>query len=237
VRSQRCVIPGGGLSADKLNWISSAKRFFVPVRKLSKVFRGKFLSGLEKMYRADSLDFTGNISGLRIYENFKTLLRKSCSSDWVVYSKPPFKGPHWVLRYLARYTHKIAISNSRIITIKDDKVIFSYHDRKHGNVKKLMAMDAVTFMQKFLFHVLPSRFVRIRYYGFLGNTVKKKNLELIRTLLDCDSEQTSGQEDLPSSWAEMMILLTGEDPVVCKVCKTGRMVNVTTESNTRIRYG
>ena len=232
-----CVIPGGGLSPDKLKWISSGKRFLISVRKLSKVFRGKFLSCLEEMYTAGDLSFVDNLSGLRIHENFKTLLKKSCKSDWVVYSKPPFKGPHWVLRYLARYTHRIAISNYRIIAIKDDKVIFTWRDRKHGNVKKIMTMDVVTFMQKFLLHVLPPRFVRIRYYGFMGNTVKQKNLVLIRTLLGCDSEQTSQQEDLPSSWVEMMILLTGEDPSICKVCKTGQMVNITAVSNTRIRYG
>jgi hypothetical protein len=232
-----CVIPGGGLSPDKLKWISSGKRFLVPVRKLSKVFRGKFLSCLEGMYTSGDLAFDGNLSGLRIYENFKALLKKSCQSNWVVYSKPPFKGPHWVLRYLARYTHRIAISNFRIITIKDDKVIFTWRDRKHGNVKKLMAMDAVTFMQKLLLHVLPPRFVRIRYYGFLGNTVKKKNLALIRNLLGDNSEQTHEQQDVPSCWVELMIFLTGEDPTVCKICKTGRMVNITALSDAHIRYG
>jgi hypothetical protein len=121
-----CVIPGGGLSPDKLKWISSAKYFFIPVKKLSKVFRGKFLSCLEKMHISGDLSFHGNISTLRIYENFKALLKKSCRSDWTVYSKPPFIGPHWVLRYLARYTHRIAISNSRIIAIKNDKVLFTY---------------------------------------------------------------------------------------------------------------
>jgi predicted Zn-ribbon and HTH transcriptional regulator len=232
-----CVVPGGGLSPDKLKWISSAKRFFVPVRKLSKVFRGKFLNHLEKMHTSDSLSFDGNISALKNYANFKALLKKSCKSDWVVYSKPPFKGPHWALRYLARYTHRIAISNSRITGIKDDKVLFTYLDRKHGNVKKLMLMDAVTFMQKFLLHVLPPKFVRIRYYGFLGNTVKKKNLALIRNLLGDTVKQTDEQEDVPSNWVELMIFLTGEDPTVCKKCGIGHMENITSIPGVSIRYG
>jgi len=232
-----CVIPGGGLSADKLKWIPSAKRFFVPVRKLSKVYRGKFLSCLEEIHTSGRLVFDGNISDLSIYENFKALLKKSCQSDWVVYSKPPFKGPHWALRYLARYTHRIAISNSRILGIKDGKVAFTYRDRKHGNVKKVMLMDPVTFMQKFLLHVLPPKFVRIRYYGFLGNTVKKENLALIRNLLGDDSEKTHEKEDIPSGWVELMIFLTGEDPTVCKKCGIGHMVNVTSVSGAHIRYG
>ena len=232
-----CVIPGGGLSPDKLKWISSAKRFFVPVRKLSKVFRGKFLSCLEKMHKAGALVCAGNISDLRIYKNFKALLKKSCITDWNVYTKPPFKGPHWALRYLARYTHKIAISNSRIIGIKDGKVAFTYRDRKHGNVKKVKLLDVVTFMQKFLLHVLPPKFVRIRYYGFLGNTVKKKNLALIRNLLGDNSGQTDNQEDVPSGWVDIMIFLTGKDPTICKKCKSGHMINLNTLANTHIRYG
>ena len=232
-----CVIPGGGLSPDKCEWISSAKRFFVPVRKLSKVFRGKFVSCLDKMHTSGDLAFYGDVSALKIYGNFKALLKKSCKSDWVVYSKPPFKGPHWALRYLARYTHRIAISNSRIIGSKDGKVLFTYRDRKHGNVKKVMIMDPVTFMQKFLLHVLPPKFVRIRYYGFLGNTVKKKNLALIRNLLGDNSEQANDQEDIPSCWVDLMIYLTGEDPAVCKICGTGHMVNATAVPATRTRYG
>ena len=232
-----CVIPGGGLSPDKLKWISSAKNFFVPVRKLSKVFRGKFLSCLDKMHISGNFVFNGNILTLRIYENFKALLKKSCGSDWAVYSKPPFKGPHWVLRYLARYTHRIAISNSRIIGIKNDKVLFTWRDRKNGNVKKIMSMDPVTFMQKFLLHVLPSKFVRIRYYGFLGNAVKKDNIALIRRLLSDSSAQTKKQEEVPSGWVEMMIFLTGKDPTVCKICKTGRMIDVTNIPYHRVRYG
>jgi hypothetical protein len=232
-----CVIPGGGLAPDKRKWISSAKRFFVPVRKLSKVFRGKFLRSLEKMHRAGTLICTGSISDLRIYVNFKALLKRSCVTDWNVYSKPPFKGPHWALRYLARYTHKIAISNSRITGIKDGKIAFIYKDRKHGNVKRVKLMDSVVFMQKFLLHVLPPRFVRIRYYGFLGNTVKKENLALIRNLLDCDSEKTDGSKEMPCSQVELMILLTGKNPFVCKKCKTGHMVDITALNGTHIRDG
>jgi hypothetical protein len=232
-----CVIPGGGLSPDKLSWITSAKRFFVPVRKLSKVYRGKFLRSLEKMHRAGDFTFTGNISGLRIYNNFKALLKKSCVTDWNVYSKPPFKGPHWALRYLARYTHKIALSNSRILGIKDGKVAFTYRDRKHGNVKKVKLMDPVVFMQRFLLHVLPPKFVRIRYYGFLGNTVKKENLALIRNLLGDNSEKAHEKEDIPSGWVELMIFITGEDPTVCKKCKIGHMINVTAINGSRTRYG
>jgi hypothetical protein len=124
-------------------------------------------------------------------------------------------------------------------------VAFTYRDRKHGNMKKVKFLNPVAFMQRFLLHVLPPKFVRIRYYGFLGNTVKKENLVLIRNLLSCDpeqrdeqtDEQTDEQKGVPSSWVELMILLTGENPIVCKKCKTGHMVDVTALSGSRIRYG
>jgi hypothetical protein len=187
-----CVVPGGGLTSDKTSWVSSSKNFLVAVRKLSLVFRGKFLSGMDSLYKTtllkttigaqrmlstDQLTMAGNTSALKHYGTFKALLKKFCSTDWVVYAKPLFNGPYWVLRYLARYTHRIAISNSRIIGVTDDdKVLISWQDRKHGYVKKTAAFDPVTFMQKFLLHVLPFRFVRIRYYGFMGNTVRNKRI-------------------------------------------------------------
>jgi hypothetical protein len=239
-----CVVPGGGLSPDKTSWVSSSKKFLVSVKKLSRVFRGKFLSGMDSLYKTDKLTMTGNTSTLKHYGTFKAFLKTSTSTDWVVYAKPPFNGPHWVLRYLARYTHRIAISNSRIHGITaDNKVLISWQDRKHGYVKKTAAFDPVVFMQKFLLHVLPFRFVRIRYYGFMGNTIRKERIALIRVLLEdngTDVDADDANEDsrpIPSGWVDLMIFLTGEHPLKCKACGKGQMVLVEFTGAYRIRDG
>ena len=240
-----CVVPGGGLTSDKTSWVSSAKKFLVHVRKLSLVFRGMFLNGMDSLYRTNQLTMIGNISTLKHYGTFKALLKKSCATDWVVYAKPPFNGPYLVLRYLARYTHRIAISNSRILGVTDnDKVLISWQDRKHGYVKKTAAFDPVTFMKKFLLHVLPFRFVRIRYYGFMGNTVRKERIGLIRALLSDSDADDSGSDNstqdsqpVPSGWVDLMIMLTGEDPLICKECGEGCMVLVAATEIYRIRDG
>jgi hypothetical protein len=218
------VVPGGGLSPDKTRWISSRKKFLVPVRILSRVFRGKFMHYLEDLYNTNQLLFSGKTEALKEPKEFGALLIRACKTDWVVYAKTPFNGVFWVMRYLARYTHRIAISNSRIKACKDGKVVFEWYDRKNGYVKKLETLDAVVFMQRFLLHVLPDGFMRIRYYGFMGNTVRKESITLIRKLLGADDNT---EQEIPTGWIALMIFLTGKDPTICPICGKGRMIDLT----------
>ena len=150
-----CVVPGGGLSTDHAKWISAPSNYFLPVKILSIVFRAKFLDYLEKAFHSKKLTFIGKISYLSDFNEFKNLLRESCKYNWVVYSKQPFGGPEKVLHYLGRYTHRIAISNNRILSLSDNMVSFKWKDRKNDDAVKIMNLDVVLFMKRFLLHVLP----------------------------------------------------------------------------------
>ena len=218
-----CIVPGGGLTKEKTRWIRSPENYFLPVQILSTVFRGKLLSFIEKAYDSEQLSFSGIRENLNDRATFKQLLKTSCSTNWVVYSKPPFSGPERVLRYLGRYTHRIAISNNRILSVTEDSVTFRFKDRKHQNKIRTMTLHAVVFMRRFLFHILPKGFVRIRHYGFLGSPTKKEALALCRELLgeNC-SDQDS--EPVPKNWQEFMQYLTGEDPTLCPICKKGHLI-------------
>lgn len=175
------VIPKGGLSLDKRKWVEPVGNYLLPNRVLSKVFRAKFLEGLFENYK--DLEFHGKIEHLNIKNEFLKLLSKSKKNDWVVYSKKPFAGPKQVLNYLGKYTHRIAISNYRIKNVKGQKVTFSYKDYSDDSKAKEMTLSVVEFMRRFLLHVLPPAFVRIRHYGLFGSKYKRKNLDLCRYLL------------------------------------------------------
>jgi len=177
-----CIVPGGGLSPDKTAWIRSLKNYFLPVRVLSSLFRGKFLSGLEKASRSTILHFPHSLSRLNDSTNFTSLLKTSCATDWVVYAKKPFASPERVLRYLGNYTHRVAISNSRILSVTDSPVNFQWKDRRHECQLKSMTLDPLTFIKRFLLHILPTGFVRIRAYGILANPCKKGHLQLIQEI-------------------------------------------------------
>ena len=218
-----CVGPGGGLSPEKSAWISSPENYCLPVKILSAVFRGKFLSSLEKAFCSQKLQFPSASAHLNDKATFKQLLKESCSTDWVVYSKRPFANAERVLRYLGRYTHRVAISNSRIDSLTDKSVTFSFKDRKHGSKVKSMTLDVLLFMQRFLLHILPKRFVRIRSYGFLANPSKKESIALCRELLGGKEKNSPDQEDLPDSWQEWMLFLTGSDPSLCPCCGKGHL--------------
>lgn len=215
------IVPGGGISTENDEWKKSPKNFFLSVKVLSSVFRGKFLSRIEKAFDQKRLNFWGDYSHLSSNEDFKNLLHDSCKTDWVVYSKPPFKGPGAVVKYLGRYTHRIAISNYRIKEVSDTHVTFTWRDRKNGNKVKTIKMDVVSFMKRFLLHILPSGFMKIRYYGFLGNARKKENLQLCLKLL---GNKKPRKRDATKSKMERFIEITGVDPTVCCMCKIGHMV-------------
>jgi hypothetical protein len=172
-----CVVPGGGLSPDGTKWIGCKPGFFLPVRVLSKVFRGKFIDGLKR-----ARDH-GKLIGAENDQAFERLLNVAVQHDWVVYAKPPFGGPEQVLKYLARYTHRIAISNRRLIAVDDQTVTFHWKDYAHHNRPRTMTLDGAEFLRRFLLHAVPTGFMRIRHFGLLANRVRAGNLVICRRLL------------------------------------------------------
>jgi Putative transposase len=178
------VVPGGGLSPDQQRWIHSPPQFFLPVRVLSRVFRGKFVAGLKKLFRKDLLQFCGACQHLSDAKAFHYFLRRLFREDWVVYAKQPFGGPEHVLHYLARYTHRVAISNHRLLNVTDHDVTFRWKDYAHRSKLRAMTLTHEEFLRRFLQHVLPTGFPRIRYFGFLANRGRKLLLPLCRRLLD-----------------------------------------------------
>jgi Putative transposase/Transposase zinc-binding domain len=179
-----CVIPGGGLSPDHSHWIHPRYPFFLPIKVLSKVFRGKFVDRLKRMHRQDSLIFAGCIQRMADSKCFAAFLRTLFRQDWVVYAKPVFGGPEQVLRYLGRYTHRVAISNHRLVSFDGDNVTFRWRDYARGNKQRLMTVSASEFIRRFLVHVLPNGFVRIRHFGFMANYQRSLSLDLCRQRLN-----------------------------------------------------
>jgi hypothetical protein len=178
-----CVIPGGGLAPSHESWIRSSPNFFLPVRVLSRVFRGKFVAGLKRLFRKSKLRFFGACEPLSHPKNFASFLRTLFRDDWVVYAKRPFGGPEHVLHYLARYTHRVAISNHRLLNVTDTEVTFRWKDYKHHGKRRARTLSHEEFLRRFLQHVLPRGFPRIRYFGFLANRRRSQLLPLSRTLL------------------------------------------------------
>jgi len=175
------IISAGGLTKDN-KWIKSSEKFFVPVKILSKVFRGKFLSYLKENYKEKSLEFYGQAEGYKNNNKFKILINKLYNMNWYSYVKRPFDNADSIIEYLGRYTHKIAITNSRIIKVEDGKVFFKYKDYKDKSKIKVMSLEAVEFIRRFLMHVLPTKFVKIRYCGICANRNKKTKLKLSQKL-------------------------------------------------------
>jgi hypothetical protein len=202
-----CVVPGGGLSPDHKSWIRSRKNFFIHVKVLSRVFRGKFLHYLQEAFENGQLGLDGQLEPLRDPRVWGSALKAVRKGEWVVYAKRPFGGPAQVLKYLAGYTHRVAISNQRLISMADGKVTFWWKDYADGSRKKQMTLDAQEFIRRFLLHVLPAGFHRIRHYGFLANSVRKEKLALCRKLLGQRTPPTPpdpgevppAEEDPPSS--------------------------------------
>jgi hypothetical protein len=164
-----CVVPAGGLSPGHQRWIHSRDRFFLPVKVLRRVFRGKFVAGLRQAFADGQLGFYGDLKLLAKAQAFASFLRPLFRKDWVVYCKPPFGGPEHVLRYLGHYTHRVAISNHRLVALESNQVTFRWRDSAHGNQQRLMTLAVEEFLRRFLLHVLPPGFVRIRHFGFLAH--------------------------------------------------------------------
>src|ERR1700736_164572 len=173
-----CVVPAGGLSLDHTRWIRSRPRFFLPIQVLRRVFRGKFVAGLKSAFQHGQLHFSGNLAVLAQHKIFAAWLRPLFRKDWIVYSKPPFGGPNYVLQYLGRYTHRVAISNHRLVSLADGQVTFRWRDSADHNQQKLMTVSLDKFLRRFLLHLLPKGFVRIRHFGFLANRRRSALLPL-----------------------------------------------------------
>lgn len=216
-----CVVPGGGIAPDGSHWIACRKSFFLYVGALSALFRKKFLIYLREAFRQGKLRFHGELAPLAQLDAFEALCHKAGKIKWVAYAKAPFGGPEQVLKYLARYTHRVAISNSRLVSLENSHVTFQWKDYADHSQTKTMTLEAVEFMRRFLQHVLPQGFVRIRQFGFLANRVRKEKLALCRSLLNAQSPVTN-----PSAPAASDADSQSPDPEShrCPICKLGRLV-------------
>jgi len=217
-----CIVTGGGLSLDNNRWLSCRNGFFISVKVMSRLFRGKFLSYLKKSYDSKKLNFHGDICQLQDSKAFREFLKDLYRQEWVVYCKPPFKGPEGVLRYLGRYTHRVAIANHRIIKMEDSRVSFLWCDYSDGNRNKTMTLNVFEFIRRFLLHVLPDRFVKIRYYGLLGNRNRRAMLSQCCKLLGVITTRMANK-DTSETWQEFLLGVCGIDLMKCPFCEKGRM--------------
>jgi len=219
-----CVVPGGGLSPDGSCWISCRPGFFLPVDVLSLLFRRLFLQGLQKAFDAGELRFFSSLERLRDPVAFRRHLDPARQVNWVVYAKPPFGGAEQVLEYVGRYTHRVAIANNRIVDIEDGKVRFRWKDYRDENRQKVMTLDAGEFIRRFLIHVLPEGFQRIRYYGFMGNRYRKQKLARCRELLGMKQSDTPAKPKEGRDYRDKVEELTGISLRECPFCRQGQMV-------------
>ena len=215
-----CVVPAGALSFDKSRWIPSKKKFLFDVTALSVVFRKKFINVLGIAFDKGQFVFPGDIAALATKRQFSRFIDSLWEHRWVVYCKKPFGGPEQVLDYIGRYTHRVAISNNRIINIQDGRVTFAYRDRKEGDVQKSKKIKADEFIRRFLLHVLPAGFMRIRHFGFLANRCKKQNIQQIREFKGVSESVTKKTK---KNAQELMLELTGTDIAMCPCCKRETM--------------
>jgi predicted RNA-binding Zn-ribbon protein involved in translation (DUF1610 family) len=194
-----CVLPAGGLSPDHTHWIKSHRSFFLPVKVLGRVFRGKFTQALHRSFTAGKLGFHGTLKFLAQPKTFSAWFRQLFRNDWVVYCKRPFGGPEHVLRYLGAYTHRVAISDHRLVALDQGKITFRWRDSAHKNKKRLLTLPVEEFLQRFLLHLLPPGFVRIRNFGFLANRRRSTLLPLCSRLLNSPSESHSSTQSIPNN--------------------------------------
>ena len=214
-----CVIPGGVLSEDGARWIPARSTFLFPVRALSRVFRGKYLELFKMAYAEGRLIFPGRSAEFSTPAAMAKLIDTLFRKEWIVYSKAPFAGPEKVLDYLSRYTHRVAISNNRILNVEDGRVTFAYRDRSDGNASKTMTLSAEEFLRRFLLHSLPTSFMRIRHFGFLANRSKKADLPIVRRLLGAEERREAPKKTDEQLFRE----LTGRDLMKCPDCSQGTM--------------
>jgi hypothetical protein len=220
-----CVVPSGGIALDGTRWVSCRPGFFLPVRALSRLFRGKFLAFLKEAFQRQELRLHGQLEELADTRTFQKLIDQLRAKEWVVYAKPPFGGPEQVLKYLARYTHRVAISNHRLLKVEHDKVFFHYKDYADDSTQKVTSLDAVEFIRRFLQHVVPSGFMRIRHFGFLANRFRAEKIMRCRQLIQDAPKPPVSPAPRQASAPEPLT----EVPVerhCCPHCGVGRMIIV-----------
>jgi len=223
-----CVVPGGGPAVDGQRWIRCRPGFFLPVRVLSRLFRRLFLAQLAMAFERGRLHFAGTLASLQAPAAFARALALLRETEWVVYAKPPFGGPAQVLEYLGRYTHRVAISNHRLLAIDEGQLRFRWKDYRHHDRQKTLTLDAAEFLRRFLLHVLPPGFHRIRHYGFFGNRHRAEQLALCRQLLGMLTPVLPVSPDPRRDYRDVYEALTGVSLRTCPVCQHGQMVRVTT---------
>ena len=221
-----CVVPGGGIAPDGAKWIGCRPGFFLPVRVLSRLFRRLFLQYLQKAFDTGKLQFFTSLQPLEERPVFVRHLAKARSSEWVVYVKAPFAGPEQVLDYVGRYTHRVAISNNRLLDIEQGHVSFRWKDYRQDSEQKTMTLSADEFIRRFLLHVLPDGFRRIRYYGFLANRYRREKLAQCRQLLGMRAVEATAVAPPPKDYRDRYEELTGCTLRECPQCHRGRMVVV-----------
>jgi len=224
------IVPSGGWCQTAQCWRASSKKFFIPVKVISAVFKGKFLALLKQAYQQNQLKFEGHIKPLQLKGNFKVLLNLVYAKNWVVYAKKPFKSSTHIVNYLGRYTHRVAISNDRISCIEGDQVIFRWKDYRELGKIKSMKLPATEFIRRFLLHVLPKGFCKIRYYGILASRNRNDVLMKCKKTL---TYTTSKSKFEGLCWQDALLIMTGIDVLKCPACKKGNMV--TTELLLRYR--
>lgn len=220
-----CVVPGGGLSQDGTQWVPCRPGFFLPVRVLSRLFRRLFLDGLQKVFEQGRLQFRGQLSHLADPPAFQNFLKQCKSTEWVVHSKSHPSNPERAIEYLAHYTHKVAISNHRLLKLEHGRLTFRYKDYRDGDKTKEMTISASEFIRRFLLHILPDAFMRIRYYGLFSNPHRARNLATCRTLL-APEHQTLPDQVASDDFAARFRRLTGLGLDRCPVCKKGSMLRL-----------
>jgi hypothetical protein len=216
-----CIVPGGGISPDGDRWVPCRPNFFLPVRVLSRLFRRLFLQGLQTLHAASELQFFSGLAGLKDAAAFSAYLDPLRKNEWVVYAKRPFAGPGQVLAYLARYTHRVAIANSRLVSLTDGKVCFRWKDYRQEGKSKVMALAAGEFIRRFLLHVLPNGFHRIRHYGLFANGHRAEKIELCRKLLNVPAAQPKSENERDRTTKPV------DSPHACPCCG-GRMITIET---------
>lgn len=217
-----CIVPGGALQLNR-KWTSS-KKYLFPVKVMSKLFRGIFISKLRALYQQEQLKLPDQLTKELTKNHFTKLAYQLMKKDWIVYAKPPFAGPEKLLNYLGRYTHKIAISNYRILSCDKKSIAFRWRDYADGNKVKIMRLEPQEFIRRFLSHVVPDGLMRIRSFGFLANACKAKKLPLIQKQLRHKPKKSAEKKDV----ATLMLELTGKDITLCPYCKQGKLIRLST---------
>ncbi len=218
------LITGGGISADKSKWIDSRDKFFLPIRVLAKLFRGLFLFHLKNYYNGNFITIPKSYEELNDPSHFQRFLTNLYSKKWIVYTKQPFENPDSVIKYLGRYTHRIAISNQRILEITNNTITFRYKDYADNDKLKAMTISSLEFIRRFLMHILPLQFVKIRHYGIIANRSRKDSLKLCKSLL-AKLNRSLNQKSQPQEWKEILASMI-KKILLCSACKAGSFVSI-----------